>query len=47
MSTFLSREVQAGLEAAQKQAMRKRSRLRVHVGEDVFPILQFQELGVP
>ncbi len=43
MSTFLSREVQAGLEAAQKQAMRKRSRLRVHVGEDVFPILQFQD----
>ncbi len=41
MSTFLSREVQAGLEAAQRQALKKRSRLRVHVGEDVFPILQF------
>ncbi|WP_298295730.1 hypothetical protein [uncultured Litoreibacter sp.] len=41
MSTFLSREVQAGLEAAQKQAMRKRSRLRVHVGDEIYPILQF------
>ena len=41
MSTFLSREVQAGIEAAQKQALRKRSRLRVHVGDDIHPILTF------
>lgn len=41
MSTFLSREVQAGLEAAQKQAMRRRSRLRVHVGHEIYPILKF------
>lgn len=43
MSTFLSREVQAGIDAAQKQAMRKRSRLRVHVGEEIYPILQFAD----
>ena len=43
MSTFLPREVQLGLDAAHKQAKRKRSRLRVHVGKDVFPILQFGE----
>ena len=38
MSTFLSKEVQAGLEAAQKQALKKSSRLRVHVREEIYPI---------
>ena len=41
MSTFVSREVQAGLEAEQKRAQRKRSRLRVHAGEKIFTILAF------
>lgn len=39
MSTFLSREVRAGLEAASRKAVRGKTRLRVHVGPDVFPIL--------
>ena len=43
MSTFLSREVQAGIDAAQKQALRKRSRLRVHVGEERYPVLKYME----
>lgn len=41
MTTFLSREVKAGLEAAQKQSLRKGSRLRVHTGEDIYPLLKF------
>ncbi len=43
MSTFLSREVQAGIDAAQKLAQRKRSRLRVHVADEIFTILEFGE----
>lgn len=45
MSTFLSDEVKAGLAAARKKAQRKGSRLRVHVGDDVFPILRFWDSG--
>ncbi len=41
MSTFLSKEVQAGIEAAQKLALKKRARLRVSVGEEYYPILTF------
>lgn len=41
MSTFLSREVQAGLDAAQKRAMKKRSRLRVHASDEIYTILSF------
>lgn len=43
MTTFLPRDVQLSLEAAQKQALRKRSRLRVHVGDQTYPILQFRD----
>jgi hypothetical protein len=39
MSTFLSREVRAGLEAARKKSIRAKTRLNVHVGSDVFPVL--------
>ena len=45
MSTFLSDEVKAGLEAARKSAQRKASRLRVHVGEDIYPVLRLWETG--
>ncbi len=41
MTTFLSREVQAGLEAAQRASAKKKSRLRVHAGDDIYPILNF------
>jgi hypothetical protein len=45
MSTFLSKEVQAGLDLARRVALRRKSRLRVHAGEDIHPILRFWEGG--
>jgi hypothetical protein len=39
MSTFLSREVHAGLDAARRTSTRSKTRLNIHVGSDVFPIL--------
>ncbi len=45
MSTFLSKEVQAGLDLARKQSLRRRSRLRVHIGDDIFPVIRFWEGG--
>ncbi|MEM7472473.1 MAG: hypothetical protein AAF340_14075 [Pseudomonadota bacterium] len=42
MSTFLSSEVRAGLERARKSALKRGSRLRVHVGEAIFPILRYE-----
>lgn len=45
MSEFLSKEVRAGLEEARKRDLRRRSRLRVLVGEDIYPILRFWEDG--
>lgn len=40
MSTFLSPEVQAGLDAARKQALKKSHRLNVRAGERQFRILR-------
>lgn len=40
MSTFLSPEVQAGLDAARKSARKKSSRLTVRAGEQTFRILR-------
>ncbi len=45
MSEYLPKEVREGLELARKAALRKKSRLRVHVGDDVFPVLRFWETG--
>ncbi|AML51242.1 hypothetical protein [Falsihalocynthiibacter arcticus] len=45
MSDFLPKEVREGLERARMAALRKRSRLCVHTGPDVFPILKFWERG--
>ena len=45
MTGYLPKEVLEGLKAAQKKAERKRSRRSVHVGDDVYPILQFAEEG--
>ena len=42
MTTFLSSEVQAGLELARKTALKRKSRLRAHAGEAIVPILQFE-----
>ncbi len=45
MSDILPDYVMEGLRAARKKAERKRSRRSVHVGDDVFPILEFAEKG--
>lgn len=45
MLEFLPKEVRDGLEAARKREERRRSRLRVQVGEAVFPILRFWDDG--
>lgn len=45
MTTFLPKEVREGLEQARKRALKKASRLRVAVGDDVYPVLEFRESG--
>ncbi len=46
MLEFLPREVRDGLEAARKRAFRRKSRLRVQVGQAVYPVLRFWEDGL-
>ncbi|MDH5453076.1 MAG: hypothetical protein OEY05_11930 [Paracoccaceae bacterium] len=45
MSEYLPKEVLAGLDEARKRDLRRRSRLRVMVGEEVYPILRYWETG--
>ena len=45
MTTYMSREVQEGLNAARKDALKKSSRLRVGVGEPTYPVLKLSEDG--
>ena len=45
MSEFLPKEVREGLELARKQDLRKKSRLRIHVGDEAFPVLRYWETG--
>lgn len=45
MSDFLPKEVREGLEKARMAALKKRSRLRVHTGSEIYPILKFWESG--
>ena len=45
MTTFLSKEVREGMEAARIAALRKASRLRVHVGDGVYPVLALWKNG--
>lgn len=45
MTDFLPREVRAELEAARKRDLRKRSRLRVLVGDTLYPILRMRPDG--
>lgn len=41
MTTFVSSEVQAGLDAARRAHLKRSSRYRVHVGDEAFKILKF------
>lgn len=45
MTDFLPRELQAQLDAARRQARRKRASRVVHVGDEAFPILDYSETG--
>lgn len=45
MLEFLPEEVRAGLDAARRKDQRRRSRLRVQVGDAVFPVLRFWDQG--
>ncbi|WP_289043914.1 hypothetical protein [uncultured Aliiroseovarius sp.] len=45
MLEFLPKEVREGLEAARKKDLKKKSRLRIRVNEEVFPILKFWDTG--
>lgn len=45
MSEYLPKEVREGLEKARKAALRKKSRLRVRVGDEVFAVLKLWEDG--
>jgi hypothetical protein len=46
MLNYLSKEVLEGLDLARKQAQNRKSRLRVQVGEAVFPVLRFWDDGM-
>lgn len=45
MSEFLPKEVREGLEAARKQSLKKKSRLKVRVGGHDFTILRYWDDG--
>lgn len=45
MTDYLPESVRAGLEEARKREMRRRSRLCVHAGDEVYAILRFWETG--
>jgi hypothetical protein len=45
MLEFLPKDVREGLEAAQKRERTRKSRLRVQVGDAVFPIIRIWEAG--
>jgi hypothetical protein len=45
MSEFLPKEVREGLELARKRALLKKSRLRVHIDDAVYPVLKLWETG--
>ncbi len=45
MTDFLSREMLAEMEAARKKALKKRSRLRIITGDEVYPVLRMLPEG--
>ncbi len=45
MSTYMSKEVREGLDAARMAAKKKASRLRVLVGDDFYPVLSLWKDG--
>ena len=45
MSEFLPKEVREGLELARKRDLKRKSRLRIHTNDDIFPVLKFWDTG--
>ena len=45
MSEYLPKDVREGLELARKQKLRKKSRMRVKAGDQVFTILRYWDEG--
>lgn len=45
MSEFLPKEVREALADAQRTKQKRKSRLRVHVGDDSYPVLRIWENG--
>jgi hypothetical protein len=45
MTDFLPKEVQAGLDEARRRERRKKSRLRVHAGGEIFAVHRLWETG--
>ena len=45
MEAFFSNEVMDGIAAARKKAERKKNRLCVHVGDDVYPVAKYWGTG--
>ena len=45
MSTFLSKDVLAGIEAAQKTSFKKKNRLRVEFNRNHYPIISLTQNG--
>ena len=45
MTTFLTRELREGLDAARKLAARRRSRLRIEAGGQTWPVLRLWDGG--
>ena len=45
MSTFVPKEVQAGLDHARRQAIRKASRLRIVTGDNTFTVSRMWKTG--
>ncbi len=45
MEAFFSSEVLDGIKSARNKAERKKNRLRVHVGEEIYPVFKFWGTG--
>ncbi len=45
MDAHLSKEILDGIKRARKMALRKKNRLRVHVGEEIYPVLSLKSDG--
>ena len=45
MSTFLSKDVLAGLEAAQKTDLKKKNRFRIEFNKEYYPVIRLTKSG--